>query len=389
MDTTIWVVRPSEPHDENEKILLTIRATAEPVSDDVIKAKGNTILHITDLHYAVGDHSKQHIWALEGSGKSGSTMVEAITNSINREEIGLVLITGDLTFRGDEQEYDEARKGINRLLGILGLDKESLIIVPGNHDIVWTQGANYDENAEVQQAPENATANYRKFYKDLFRHDQDKDEDQKRHLSMGRRFLFPSGISVEVAALNSSSLETGKNFLAGMGRIQEDAFLKVANTLNWDPENPGAALRILALHHHLSLTEDLEPVGSYYKGFGIAVDAVRIQRLAAKYGVQLAVHGHKHRAFIWRSSVYELPEDAQPQYRLGELSIIGGGSAGSSETDGEKNYFNLLDVTASGLKLRIFRSKQKGIFQEMKQFEGQFKFLAEKPGLYLSDWIVK
>jgi len=68
------------------------------------------------------------------------------------------------------------------------------------------------------------------------------------------------------------------------------------------------ALRVLALHHHLTLTEDLEPAKGYGAGFGIAVDAPRIMRLAARYGVQLALHGHKHRVFMWRSKVYKLPE---------------------------------------------------------------------------------
>jgi len=384
MDTTIWVVRPSEPQDEDQKIILTTRTIPEPVSGDVTRVKGNTILHITDLHYAVGDHANQHVWALEGAG-GGRTMAAAISDAIKRknENIGLVLVTGDLTFLGNKKEYEEAGKGLTLLLGNLGLDKESLIIVPGNHDIVWTQGANYDRTAEVKQAPDAATSNYRKFYRDIYRHDPNK------HLSMGRRFLFPSGVSVEIVALNSSSLETGKNFLAGMGRVQEDAFEQGVIELGWGEEKPSVALRILALHHHLTLTEDLELTEDYYRGFGIAVDAVRIQRLAAKYGVQLALHGHKHRAFVWRSSVYELPEDTQPQYRLGELSIIGGGSAGSSETDGKKNYFNLLDITALGVTLRIFKSENSGSFGEMKQCKGLFSLSESKPWLSLSDWSFK
>jgi hypothetical protein len=206
---------------------------------------------------------------------------------------------------------------------------------------------------------------------------------------MGRRFLFPSGAAVEIAALNSSSLETGKNFLAGMGRVQESAFDEVANTLKWGKMNHSLAFRILALHHHLTLTENLEPAEDYYKGFGIAVDAVRIQRLAAKFGVQLAVHGHKHRAFIWRSSVYELLENAERKYRLGELSIIGGGSAGSCETEKAQNYFNLLDISALGIDLRIFKSAHSGSFGNIKQCTARFGFSAEQQVLSLSDWIVK
>jgi predicted phosphodiesterase len=407
MDTTIWVVKRLKDRDKDlhsnklfhttrgpktvpqeivpQKIVLHSPSISEPVSDDVIKAEGKTILHISDPHYAFDSNRRQHVWALEGEGSGASTMVEAIYRTLERknEEIGLVLVTGDLTFCGDKEEYNEANKGLIRLLGQLDLGKENLVVVPGNHDILWTEQTTYNEKAEVQQAPTAATSNYREFHKNLLGH------EPNQHLSMGRRYLFPSGVSVEIAALNSSSLETGKNFLAGMGRVQEAAFAEVANTLKWGNGNSSLALRILALHHHLTLTENLEPAGDYYRGFGIAVDAVRIQRLAAKYGVQLAVHGHKHRAFIWRSGVYELLENAEQKYSLGELSIIGGGSAGSSETENAKNFFNLLDITASGIELRSFRSQNCGMFENIKKCTARFAFPAEQPGLLLSDWIVK
>jgi 3',5'-cyclic AMP phosphodiesterase CpdA len=376
MDTTIWEVRPRQAGDEPEKILLSIQSIPEPISYQPILVKGNTILHITDLHYAIGKHRPQHRWALEGEGRT--TMAEAILAATQSENIGFVIVTGDLTFLGSDDEFTEASKGVARLLGTLGLGTDNLIVIPGNHDIVWTQEADYDENAAVVQAPPAATATYRRFYRALFRH------DPNDHLSMGRRLLLPSGVSVDVAALNSNSLETGKNFLAGMGRVQESAFQEVANKLKWEETVPSLSLKLLALHHHLTLTENLEAAADYYRGFGIAIDAVRIQRLAAQYGVQVALHGHKHRAFIWRSGVYQLPEDAQRRYRCGELSILGGGSAGSTETSGPRNYFNLLDVTGEGIRVRMFRSENAGTFQEMNAWRGKFNLT--QGTLRLSEW---
>jgi hypothetical protein len=124
-----------------------------------------------------------------------------------------------------------------------------------------------------------------------------------------------------------------------MGRIDEGSSSDVANALGWK-DRKTVALRVLVVHHHLALTEDLEPAAGYSRGYGLAVDAVRIQRLAAKKGVHLAIHGHKHRAFIWRSLVYETLELTNTEYRLGELSIIGGGSAGSVETRPTSSIFS-------------------------------------------------
>jgi 3',5'-cyclic AMP phosphodiesterase CpdA len=379
MDTTIWEVRPRQEGDEPDKILLSIQSIPEPISYQPVLVKGNTILHITDLHYATGKHRRQHRWALEG--EHGTTMAEAILGAIRTENIGFVIITGDLTFLGSDEEFAEATKGVVRLLGTLGIGTDNLIVIPGNHDIVWTQDDDYNENADIIQAPPAATASYRRFYRALLRH------EPNDHLSMGRRLLLSSGVSVDVAGLNSNSLETGKNFLAGMGRVQEAAFQEVANKLQWEQGGSSLSLKLLALHHHLTLTENLEAAADYYRGFGIAIDAVRIQRLAAQYGVQVALHGHKHRAFIWRSGVYELPEDAQQRYRCGEISILGGGSAGSTEASGPRNYFNLMDVTGEGIQVRMFRSESGGSFQAMNAWQGKFGLTDGR--LSLKEWEAK
>lgn len=226
--------------------------------------------------------------------------------------------------------------------------------------------------------------NYEVFYERLFQHPPSK------HLAMGRRWLLPAGLTLEIAALNSSSLQTGKNFLAGMGRIDEASLEEVRIGLGWpaasDPQS-SAALRLLAIHHHLAVTEDIEPDSGFPQGYGMAVDAVRIQRMAAKHRVQLALHGHKHRAFLWRSSVYDLPEHASTNYKLGEISLIGGGSAGSKETEGASNYFNLLDFSPAGLDVLMYRARTRGSFERFKTFRAPFGRF-EDGGLKLEDWSV-
>jgi hypothetical protein len=169
-----------------------------------------------------------------------------------------------------------------------------------------------------------------------------------------------------------------------MGRIDEGAFAEVANKLNWGAAQP-LGMRVLIVHHHLALTEDIEPAEGYGRGYGLAVDAVRVQRLAARNGVHLALHGHKHRAFIWRSTVYELPEHAQTSYRLGELSIIGGGSCGSKETDNESNFFNVVELRPSQLSLDMYRSRFRGAFSVFSKWAADLSLEAEQ-GLKLGEW---
>ena len=203
---------------------------------------------------------------------------------------------------------------------------------------------------------------------------------------MGRRYVMPHGGLLEVCALNSSALKTGHNFLAGMGRIDEAAFEDVKNRMRW--EEGSLALRLLAIHHHLTLTENLEHPSEYAKGFGIAIDAPRIQRLMARHGVQLAMHGHKHRAFIWRSRVYELPESNRDELTPGELSIVGGGSAGSTDVPGDTNWFNVVQPRSAGVDLHMYRSEGAGIFSRSARYFAPFSLEGNPVRLRLEEWRV-
>lgn len=304
-------------------------------------------------------------------------MAEAIQQAVGDRRIGLVLITGDFSFTGKPEEFSEAANSINRLLGLFNLDKDRLLIIPGNHDIQWTKAENYDETAKVEQAPEAARRNYMDFCRQLYGHDPDAS------LVMGRRFVLPSGMVLEVCGVNSSSLETGKDFLAGMGKVDESSLDKIAKQFHWHQSS--AAFRILCIHHHLALTENLEPIKDYYRGYGIAIDAPKTLRTAASNHVQLVLHGHKHRPFVWASSVYELPEHTHQKWALGRVAMLGGGSAGSVETDGKRNYFNLLHLKGNEMQLEMFRSENTSPFELMRTWTASI-VLDSEGRLSLRDW---
>ena len=47
----------------------------------------------------------------------------------------LLLITGDIAYKAEKQEYEEAERFLQAIWGITGLTKEQTFIVPGNHDV--------------------------------------------------------------------------------------------------------------------------------------------------------------------------------------------------------------------------------------------------------------
>jgi hypothetical protein len=103
----------------------------------------------------------------------------------------------------------------------------------------------------------------------------------------------------------------------------------------------------------------------------------------------MAIHGHKHRAFIWRSSVFHLPENAQLSYELGQLSILGGGSAGSSDTTAKSNYFSAMTFAADGLTVTMFRAQGGGAFAPVQKWHGRLALDPGGGGLRLQDWVLK
>jgi hypothetical protein len=151
----------------------------------------------------------------------------------------------------------------------------------------------------------------------------------------------------------------------------------------WKVGTPSAALRILALHHHLTLTDDLEDEGEYEKGFGMAIDSMKTLRKAAKNGVQLVLHGHRHRSFIWRSAVYELPEIVKERWSLGHVSILGAGSCGSSAVK-NGNCFNVIQVKARQVDVAMYRSMNRDNFERFQTWQAELS-LGEN-GLVMGDW---
>lgn len=366
MDTTVWHVRESQDTDSSERFLAPGQRLLLPHSRSPIAMVGNAILHLTDLHFAAEPHRKEHYWGYQND--HDPKMVEEIGAAVASKKIGLIVVTGDLTFVGSPDEFKLAGKSLNALLGKFGLGSEQLVVVPGNHDIVWTQaGATYEPGKPVSYDLTAAAKQYREFYRIVMQH------EAHPKLSMARRFITPSGVVVDVGGLNTSSLETGKDYLAGMGRTHPTALREVADTLLWNGE-PTLALRLLALHHHVTATEDVEDPSEFAKGFGMAIDAKKTLREAAKLGIHLVLHGHRHRAFVWRETVYGLPEDAQDSWSLGDVAILGGGSAGSSEVPNKSNYFNLIDIRSNEVHVDLYRSRECASFAVSRSWRAGLNF---------------
>jgi hypothetical protein len=96
------------------------------------------------------------------------------------------------------------------------------------------------------------------------------------------------------------------------------------------------------------------------------------------------LHGHRHRVFVWREGVYALPEFTAKKWQLGRVSLLGGGSAGSTAVEGGRNYFNLITVSGNGLDVDFFGALKADSFKVDKTIHGDFKL--QDGQLLLEEW---
>ncbi len=86
------------------------------------------ILHISDLHIKEKEHFDRTLVL--------NPLIERVRKD-KKQGLGpeLVVVTGDIAFKGVKEEYDQAKTFFDDLLQALGLENERLFIVPGNHDV--------------------------------------------------------------------------------------------------------------------------------------------------------------------------------------------------------------------------------------------------------------
>ncbi len=107
------------------------------------------LLHLSDIHFKA-----ETAW-------NARPILRELTYSIGKEVAAgrkpdLVVITGDIAWSGKQAEYKMAREWLDKLWPMLGgLEKDRLLLVPGNHDVdrTKTTGGRSNNRAEISHQP--------------------------------------------------------------------------------------------------------------------------------------------------------------------------------------------------------------------------------------------
>ena len=91
-----------------------------------------TFVHLSDIHYGSLGMEQIHDFDSDIRNELERDLVKM------KQEIGTIaglLITGDVTFSGAEEEFTSMGVWLDRVSGILDIDRHKIWVIPGNHDV--------------------------------------------------------------------------------------------------------------------------------------------------------------------------------------------------------------------------------------------------------------
>jgi 3',5'-cyclic AMP phosphodiesterase CpdA len=229
-----------------------------------------TIVHLSDLHF----------------GRTDPTLIDPLLATIGAIRPDVVVVSGDLTQRAKQKQFEEARDFLGRI-------EARRVVVPGNHDVPL----------------------YRLWERFL--------SPLGKYRRIIQRDLEPSYVDDEIAVLG---VNTARSLTFKDGRINEEQMASIKRRLG----PLGASVtKIVVTHHPFDLPDqagDVDLVGR----------AREAMELFSRCGVDLLLSGHFH--------VSQAGASRRDEIAGYSALVVQAGTATSTRGRGEENSFNTLRV---------------------------------------------
>jgi 3',5'-cyclic AMP phosphodiesterase CpdA len=310
------------------------------------------ILHLSDVHFAgrgeLGTPEARHRF-FEGPDTQrliGELREELVAGAAALElpaERLHVVVSGDLAWTGTEEEFDQAKEFLAELVEMLGIGRERVHIVPGNHDLNWNLStANRARRLD----------NYVRLLVNFYGDEAVREIYPLISWPLGYASAPPEAhellsISVDkdngllVCGLNTCVLEDEQHHYGYVGQRQQKALRRQLTELDLPPD----LVRVAVMHHHLHPYPEFLQARTDQEVFidlSIVRDAGVLERELEQLGFDLVLHGHKHRPQLRETRVRE--SGAQKRERR-PLVVCGAGSVSCTELEhAQANQYQCIEV---------------------------------------------
>ncbi|MFC7358889.1 tetratricopeptide repeat protein [Nocardioides astragali] len=312
------------------------------------------VVHLSDPHFGSimrdGRAIEMHrFFDGENSVRLSAELVVEIRRAANAgnykpEDISIV-VSGDLTYQATVAEFKLVEAFLQELCQELSLQRQQIILVPGNHDVDWRLAA-----IDVTHRFDNYLTFVRRFYgKELFEKlfpliawDFDIATDRPPANNI---VLFSVHGPLAFVGLNSCVFETDQDHYGFVGLRQLDLASGLLE------QAPREAIKIAVMHHHLHpFPEVLEArEGSdVWLDLSTVRDAGIVEQRLEQLGIDVVLHGHKHKPQL-RETLVRHRMDTQGSTER-KLVVSGAGSVGVNSRElehSESNHFALVEVLRS------------------------------------------
>lgn len=329
-------------YDNVGNVLKPAMIPAEVVSDGAIAPR---LLHISDLH--LGPHHGFRRPGVVGPIGRKYDVVRCIMDDLERlkiRDIGVLVVSGDLTSGGDwsDETRNDIAATLKSLMESLGIPKERVVLVPGNHDMQRYAPGRVDPDKIVD-----ATVNYEheQYYRFLRRVLLDQDVlDPLGRLHM----FFSNDFDLLIGSLNSCKVTaTDLTEYGYVGHELTDLIKEFKGNQH------RRAFRLLVLHHHLLPIARIEaPDGK--AGISLTLDSATVISEAQRSGIQLILHGHQHIPAVSKVASLYVDDGKWKGLNGEDIYIVASGSTGSDRLPPAKpNTYTLVDFSKEKVLVRI------------------------------------
>ncbi len=307
------------------------------------------ILHMSDLHF--GPTCRYLDPVNRDLSDTGRKLAGLLLNDLRGHNllagIAVVIVSGDLTWKKMPAEFDAALAFLQQLAARLELPLDNFVVVPGNHDITWSEAdpARTKQYRYLMQA--RAEAEYRRFYMAL--------RGGQANLYLLDVAVFKEE-RVVLVGFNSCRLHEKRN--AGLGYVGRDQIEAALRMLRDDPHYsvaPEESFKIGILHHHVLPMQDLDlaelgkPPAD--RKFSMTVDAKAVLDLLLADNFALVLHGHQH-VPLW--AVERRLECTEMEPKLAQdvqIAVLGAGSLSVGAPHAKRNHFQVIDLDENTVKI--------------------------------------